>query len=174
MSDLVEGCGCVWNAFSAMMVIGGIIFALRNDSPKKSSYALHEYSAPKVETPVYTPSPTYSAPVVEQPRVTSHSFSPAAAFDESYNEGYEQGENDGRHGHSHGFGYDDSNDYYNHYESMYCEAMSPIKIMAILLDFRNIKMSKKRNDSKILYNVITLMGSDLEGEWERIQSKSQS
>lgn len=122
MSDLEEGCGCIWGVISAVMVIGGLIYAFSNGSSSKDDYSPSNSTSPVVERPVYTPPPTYKAPVNVEPRVTTrHSFSPDDAYDEGYDEGYSQGEEDGRKGRSHGYGYDDSNDYYNHYETMYCE-----------------------------------------------------
>lgn len=119
--DIEEGCGCIWGIISGVMVVGGLIFALSNDSPSSSnSYSKpkQQYSSPNtapiISTPYYTP----SYPVIE--RRASRSFTPDDAYDEGYAQGYEQGRNDGLQGLRHGASYDDSNDYYNHYETMYC------------------------------------------------------
>ncbi|MCM1138244.1 MAG: hypothetical protein NC453_06685 [Muribaculum sp.] len=122
MGKIEEGCGCVYGAFPALMVVGGLIFALCNDSKGKAS---DSDSAPvSIHTaPTYTPPHTYSVPTYNSPspRQSSSSFSPDDAYDEGYSIGYEHGEYDGRYGYGNGHSYDDSNDYYNKYEDEYLD-----------------------------------------------------
>lgn len=119
-----EGCGCVWGGISAVMLIGGLLFAISNNS--SSSSGIEVAPAHKVNnTPTsnqnyYLPRGVQIYEPIEDD-YSSSSFTPDDAYEEGYDYGKEQGRNDGRNGRSHGYGYDDSNDYYNHYETRYCE-----------------------------------------------------